>query len=335
MKSKNQDEEKIDFIVTWVDGTDEKWLEEKKKYKPELDVSDSVIRFRDWDLLKYWFRGVEKFAPWVNHIYFVTYGHFPKFLNTNHPKLKIINHKDYLDEKYLPTYNSNTIEMNFYKIEGLSEHFVYFNDDMFILKNVSKKDFFKNGLPRDEYAESPVIADKTIFPYMLFNNVFLLNGHYDKKKVYKKNITKYFNIRYGFNNFRTVFALPYKKFVGFHNPHIPQAFLKSYYKKTWKLCSNECEITSVNKFRTKEDVTQYLVRGFQQLDGKFKPRKINFGKYFLISNNNEEIVKAIVKQKYKIVCLNDTDDTVNFEKAKSEINVAFEKILPDKCSFEK
>ena len=328
-------EEKIDFVILWVDGTDEKWLAEKKKYKPELDVSDSIIRFRDWNLLKYWFRGVEKYAPWVNNIYFVTYGHLPKFLNTKHPKIKIINHKDFMEERYLPTYNSSAIEMNIGKIKELSEHFVYFNDDMFILKKISKKDFFKNGLPRDEFAESPVIAYKTIFPYMLFNNVFQLNLFYNKHKVYKNNITKYFNIKYGLRNFRTLFALPYKKFVGFFNAHIPQAFLKSYFDKTWEKCPEVCVNTSLNKFRSKEDVTQYLVRGFQQLDGKFIPRRINLGKYFLITNNNKKIIKAIEKRKYKIVCLNDTDDSIDFEHAKKEINEALEKILPEKSEFEK
>ena len=66
--------EKIDFVILWVDGSDKNWLEEKNKYseKREEDV-DGKIRYRDWDNLKYWFRGVEKFAPWVNKIYFVTY----------------------------------------------------------------------------------------------------------------------------------------------------------------------------------------------------------------------------------------------------------------------
>ena len=95
---KKMKENKIDFVILWVDGADKKWLEEKKKYKPTIDVSDSIIRFRDWENLKYWFRGVEKYAPWVNKIYFVTYGHLPKFLKTDHEKLVIVNHKDFIDK---------------------------------------------------------------------------------------------------------------------------------------------------------------------------------------------------------------------------------------------
>ena len=82
-------EEKIDFVITWVDGNDPAWRKDFEYYS-ELegrDIDKRVVRFRDWENLQYWFRGVEKFAPWVNKIYFVTYGHVPGWLNTEHPKL--------------------------------------------------------------------------------------------------------------------------------------------------------------------------------------------------------------------------------------------------------
>ena len=80
------EETKIDFVVTWVDGNDEKWQKEKlmyeqleKKEDDKFDIwNNNKIRYRDWDLLRYWFRGIEKNAPWVNKIYFVTYGHIPQ-----------------------------------------------------------------------------------------------------------------------------------------------------------------------------------------------------------------------------------------------------------------
>lgn len=330
----NKQEYKIDFVILWVDGSDEKWLNEKKQYKQDLNVSDSIIRFRDWENLKYWFRGVEKFAPWVNKIYFVTYGHLPKFLNCEHEKLVIVNHKDIIDEKYLPTYNSNVIDLNLHNIDGLAERFVYFNDDTFIIDKVSPESFFKNGLPLEEYAEIPVVPHKTIYPYSMFNNAFIINKHYNKKEVYKKYFTKLYNFKYGINNFRTLLVSPYKHFTGFYSPHLPISFLKSYYKKLWDIEKEECIKTSNNKFRTKEDITSYLVREMQMLEGKFYPRSRKFGKYFIISNNNKKIMDAIEKQNYKMVCINDQDESINFEKAKEEINNSFEKILPNKSTFE-
>ena len=89
---------KIDFVIPWVDGGDPEWLKQKNEYSgkktSEEDARD--IRFRDWDTLKYWFRGVEKFAPWVNKIHFITWGHLPEWMNTENPKLHIVNHKDYI-----------------------------------------------------------------------------------------------------------------------------------------------------------------------------------------------------------------------------------------------
>ena len=71
----------IDFIMIWVDGNDPEWQKEKRKYQPGDAADDREIRYRDWDNLQYWFRAVEKFAPWVNRIHFVTCGHLPKWLN--------------------------------------------------------------------------------------------------------------------------------------------------------------------------------------------------------------------------------------------------------------
>lgn len=61
----------IDFIMIWVDGNDPEWQKEKRKYQPGDAADDREIRYRDWDNLQYWFRAVEKFAPWVNPYHFV------------------------------------------------------------------------------------------------------------------------------------------------------------------------------------------------------------------------------------------------------------------------
>ena len=70
----------------------------------------------------------------------------PKWLNTNHPKLNIVKHSDYIPSQYLPTFNSHTIELNIHRIKGLSEFFVYFNDDMFLTRRAKPTEFFKNNL---------------------------------------------------------------------------------------------------------------------------------------------------------------------------------------------
>ena len=115
-----------------------------------------MVRYREWDTLRYWFRAVEKYAPWVNQVYFVTCGHVPKWLNMDAPKLHFVRHQDYIPEQYLPTFSSHPIELNLHRIEGLSEHFVYFNDDFYLTAPVQETDFFVNGLPCDSLEETPL-----------------------------------------------------------------------------------------------------------------------------------------------------------------------------------
>jgi hypothetical protein len=133
----------IDFIIPWVDSSDPGWRKEFNEYKRIKEHDADKSNFRNWDNFHYWFRGVEKFAPWVNKIHFVTWGHLPKWLNPEHPKLNIINHEDYIPSEYLPTFSPQTIELNFHRIKKLSNEYVYFNDDTFLIDHVKKDDFFK------------------------------------------------------------------------------------------------------------------------------------------------------------------------------------------------
>ena len=132
----------IDFVVLWVDGNDPVWQTEKAGFSPEkvTDANDDN-RYRDWGLMRYWFRAVEKYAPWVRKVHFVTWGHLPSFLNVNSPKLHIVRHEDYMPSEWLPTFSSHSLEMNIHRIPGLAEHFVYFNDDMFLTRPMKKTDF--------------------------------------------------------------------------------------------------------------------------------------------------------------------------------------------------
>ena len=84
MKGKKRIVEKIDVVIPWVDGSDPAWIEQKDKWfkiqNPDR-MSNSNNRYQNWENLKYWFRAIEEFIPWVNNIFFITWGHVPDFLN--------------------------------------------------------------------------------------------------------------------------------------------------------------------------------------------------------------------------------------------------------------
>lgn len=329
---------KLDFVITWVDGNDPEWQKERNRFYANKSGDNRNVRFRDWDTLQYLFRGIEKFTPWVNKVHFVTWGHCPEWLNKDNPKLNIVNHKEFIPQKYLPTFNSHTIELNLHRIDGISDKFVYFNDDTFITKEMKPSDFFKNNLPTDSAVLSPVIGNfRGSISAIIINNMEIINSRFIKNEVIKKNIRKWFNFSYGKDNISTLLSLPWNKFVGFKNPHIPLSYLKDTFTELWEKEEKLLDETCLFKFRNKQNVNHWLMRYWQLVTGKFVPRNVNIGYCYSLTNSNEEIFKAIKNQKYKMTCVNDNDKdpVVDFEKEKNSLKYAFDKILPEKSSFEK
>lgn len=326
---------KIDFVITWVDDSDEEWLREKKNYLPETDTDPK--RFRDWDLLKYWFRGVEKFAPWVNKIHFITWGHLPEFLNLEHPKLNIVKHEDYLKEEYLPTFNSNAIELSMHKIKDLSEHFVYFNDDTFLIKKTIPEDFFEKGLPKDVAILNPIVPKEyDSISNVMVNNIGLINKNFSFRQTFKKNWSKWFNLKYKRLLPLNFLFQPWSNVVGLYQQHLPSSFLKSTINSIWEKEYAHLNKTSLRKKRNnKKDINQWLFKEWLVMEGEFSPRNIDFGKYIMIKDLNDikRFKKAQKKSATKIVCLNDHVEE-NFEEIVNGVRSEFEKILNEKSSYE-
>ena len=327
---------KIDFVITWVDGNDKKWQLEKKMYKPELSNDDSNVRYRDFEYLKYWFRAVEKNANWVNKIFFVTYGHIPEWLDTSNPKLCIIKHSDFMPQKYLPTFSSTAIEMNLHRIKDLSENFVYFNDDMFVLNKTNPTDFFKKNLPCDTAILSAIIpSGKDMFEHRLVNNINIINKYFKMRKVIFNNLFKWFNYKYGFEQIRTLLLLPWNNFPSIKISHLPVSLKKSNFIELWNLEPNIMENTSIQKFRNITSVNPWLIQDWQMAKGQFYPRSVFFGKFFILNDNYKEIEKLILKSHYKMICINDDKNIKDFDKLKKIVNSLFEKKFPEKSSYEK
>lgn len=331
----------VDLVVLWVDGTDTDWVFEKNKYsKKKIDDSNNINRFRDWGLMKYWFRGIDKFIPWFRKIHFVTWGHLPKFLNTNNPKLHIVNHKDYIPLEWLPTFSANPLEMNLHRIPDLAEHFIYFNDDMFVLRPMSKKDFFVGDLPCYQATEIPLmfVGQTEIWQLIAANDLGIINKWFPKQDVKKKELMKFINIKYHwYDNLRTgLLGLLFPQcFLGFKNFHCPAAFLKCTFEDIWEREPELLEKTSSHRFRDREDVNQWLAIWWQIVTGKFYPRRIN--NYVGLINNNTigDLCNIIKKQSYEMICLNDPSNIDDYEYLSIKLQQAFEEILPEKCDFER
>lgn len=325
----------IDIVITWVDGNDPEWYRERACFKRNANEEAGEERYRDWGLLQYWFRGIEKFAPWANMIYFITRGHIPDWLNLENPKLKVVRHDEFIPEQYLPTFSSRTIELNFHRIKGLSEHFVYFNDDMFLTNRTKPEDFFRDGKPTGMAVFSMQNAPEDLFRAMLFNNVRLINRNFDKKSVVKKNFWKYLNLSYGKYNIRTLLALPWSGLVGYYNLHGPSSFLKDTFCEVWEKEYYYLNRTCLNRFRGETDVNQYALLYWQYCKGEFVPYRFPVV-FCRAAKETDFAVSSINDRKYKCICLNDSASGQDeFESARDRISKAFEKKLPDISAFER
>lgn len=323
---------KIDFVITWVDGNDKNWLNEKNKHLT-LKGDSNINRFRDFDNLQYLFRGIEKYAPWVNKVFFITWGHLPSWLDINNSKLRIVKHEEFIPKEYLPTFNSNVIEMNLHRIEDLSENFVLFNDDLFILNKLKSTDFFTYNLPRDYYIEYVKKNPSKRHQIMKKNYYQVIDNHFKKKNVLKTNISRILNLKYGKYLFNNICSLKNKYFNDFLDLHATQTFNKSTFYKVWDMEYNKLNEACNNKFRANNDMGKNICRYIQLLEGKFSPFILK-SKYFEISNNNKNLITHILKRKSKVICINDAKVDIDFEKSKIEINNALKNILPEKSSFE-
>ncbi len=333
---------KIDFVVTWVDENDPHWLCDKEKYKQVLTSKDleknSESRYREMNLLRYWFRGVETFAPWVHRIHFVTCGHIPNWLNVNHPKLNLVKHSDFLQQEDLPTFNSNAIELCLHKIEGLSDYFVYFNDDMFLIGDTKENHFFRGNVPCDYYENKAIVSfyHSDSIDYVRLNNTGVINRYFSGRKQKLSPFSKKFSFQYERKTWvKNIVSLCWKEYLGFLDPHLPIAYRKLDFERVWNLAPEELYETCSYKFRTPYDLSHWVYRYARLVLGEFHPLDYHkFSRCFLLRNNIDEICQAIEKQEYKMICINDNARVEEYEQKMDVLNRAFSCVLPEHSSFE-
>ena len=338
-------EHAIDFIITWVDGSDPEWQAEKAKYKGGSgDQRNS--RYRDWDNLKYLLRSIEKNAPWVNRVFLVTCGHTPSWLNKENEKLVLVKHSDYIPEEFLPTFSSRAIDMNFHRIEELSEHFVYFNDDMLLTSPVTREDFFKNGLPCDTAILRPAVINvgkaaskKTTEMYITpVIDMTIINRHFNKKAAIRKNRFKWYSLKYGKEMFKTLSLGIWNFFPGIREYHCCYSYLKQTYKDVWAVAEEALTESCMHKFRVNTDYNHWVFSYWQMAKGQFYPRSPKFGLAYSLCDDDEEnkrIYGILRSRKLKLTCINDSVSEENYERILKEFTQVMTELFPEKSSFEK
>lgn len=295
--------EKIDFVIPYVDATDVEWQKEYLKYKGrKTDTSNNLQRFRSWDNLHYLFRGLAKNLPWLNNVYLLVASETQVPSWVNRKTVHVVTHKEFIPEKHLPTFNSQTIEMYLWNIPGIADKFIYANDDVFCLREMSPSDFFK--------------GDKTQFRFKFNKNH---NGFFDfgSRNACKLANPKFFNE----HSLQTV--------VTNHtwNPFIVSQ-MKEFYNKHKSAIDNSC-----TKFRAEKNMNQYLWLNNAAALGKQIDKEVRH-RYFATSRGIAPILTVVKAKRYQTVCINDTGEEL-VQDTVDKINGALKSAFPTACKYEK
>lgn len=187
-------DEKIDLVYTWVDDQFEGYQSLLNKYsKNKHDTNPNRTR-DNLQILKYSLRSVADFLPWINNIYIVSCRpQIPEWLNTDHPQIKIVHHDEIMSTDLLPTFNSFSIVSHLHHIRGLSERFLYYEDDYLVARPFTLSSFISENnkplfYPQRGYSSSPKNMNKQrLSPWnrAVANANDILNQAYGEEKRHK------------------------------------------------------------------------------------------------------------------------------------------------------
>lgn len=280
----------IDIVYTWVDGTDPEWQRKRALVTGETYHAESAsdARFLSRDELRYSLRSVHANAPWVRNIYVVTDDQTPAWLDTSQPNLKVISHKEiFSDPSVLPVFNSHSIESQLHHIDGMAEHFLYLNDDMFIGRPLAPQAFFlANGLSKfflsqGRVPQGPITADDTPVDAAHKNNRRLLEREFGPTS-------------------SQVFQ------------HVPYALRRSVMAEIEAKFSTEYATTMASRFRSMQDLSTVsnLYHYYAYHTGRALPGTVKYGYIQLaVPDLGARLTRVLARRDWDAFCLNDAFST--------------------------
>lgn len=293
---------KFDIVITHVNFNDINWQNEYKKYFKFFNYN----RHRAEINLKYLFRSINDNLDFVNNIYLVVSSETQVYDWINRDKVKIVLHEDIIPKEFLPTFNSCCIEMFLHKIPGLSEEFIYFNDDFFITNKKTNNCYLTNNRSRFGYTESCSKANLNITKSQYINDLSMIQKL--TNKTYDKYTTRLQSL------------------------HIPILYFKSCNEFVYNNLKDEIH-KRITKNRQPINNSQYLFMDYMILSGKWCAdiECYKHYKYIKIFNQKDfgTLKNALFDDSITDVCVNHVD-----EKFIPQVNELFEQKFPNKSIYE-
>ena len=283
--------DKIDAVILFVDMNDHNWRTLYNSYVLKNEIPDKFInneqRFRDYGSLKCVLRSIDLYASWINNVYLVVQSEsqVPKWINKS--EVKVVLHEDFIPKKYLPTFNCNTIETHLHLIPGISEKFIYFNDDT-ILNSVN--------YPADYF-----IGDKCVHHIM----------RHESNRITNSFSNWYTHLRY--SNIKEICKATKNNTIledVFYNSHGPTPMLKTICEEIYRKIDIENHTTT---FREKTNLTQELFTVYALYKRKLIWLKNDTNKNYTSKETNKQylitnhidFIQNLFSEKYKTFCAND------------------------------
>lgn len=309
----------IDLVYLWVDGNDPVWQAKRNAFIG-IPREDSPLnckgRFANNDELKYSLRSIEMYAPWIRKIFIVTDNQVPKWLDTSNPKIQIVDHTPIMPAESLPCFNSSLIEHFLYRIPGLSEHFLFANDDMFINRKVTAHHFFtKDGWPIIRLTRKPFRKIR----WFLRNNIRNkpLNN-YKKMIIHSSQLV---NKKFG----RYYTGVPH---------HNIDAYLRSDYKRVVEeIFPYEFSANNKNKMRNDDDIHRSVISYVALAEKRGILCYVTFKESMYVGIHHAKLYEKIEKLQPMFFCLNDSQDAQDSDRM--EEKQYLETKFPKKSCFEK
>lgn len=313
------DMDKIDMVYLWCDGNDPEFQTRKNQYMNVAPSDDKLVgerRYVDNDELKYSLRSLEKYVPWINHVYIVTDRQVPKWLNTDYEKVTVVDHSEIMPKEIIPVFNSVIIEYFLPFIPNLSEKFLYGNDDMFFGAPMTEDYFFQGDKPILRLRKSKSLQHKNDVPSkstrVSLNLLKEVHGHLD----------------------------------WYRQHHNIDSFTKSAYIETLNRYHENFVATYGNRFRTEFDINRIIfaldalysdksVLELVKTPNIFERKVLSLFKDVswdsLIGNESEKTRQNILKYKPKLFCVNSNPNSAERENSRRFLDSLF----PAPSKFEK
>ena len=315
----------IDLVYQYVNGNDGKWLNRRREYA--LNEDNSECRFRDNGELRYSLRSVEKYTPWVRRIWIVTDSKPPEWLNTEHEKIRIVDHREIMPEVLLPCYNSNVIEGYLHRIPGLSEIFLYANDDMFFGNTVEPDFFVRNGKPVVRMMETDFDpeAPDSYYGRALSNAAQLIKEKYgtEYRIVPWHNVDVY--TKQGMAACRQEFAEAFDR--ADRNRLRADSDIQRVIFHYRMIENDECTLKIYDRTSLFRTALWYLRAAMAP------SRYFDAAMLALPDFRRMTVLRQLFRRKPKCVCLNETEATT--EEDRAFYRQWMEKTFPEKCSMER